>query len=81
LAWTGERGITTWRPGMWVKRASGDCEWYLEHYISTTDVRWLFVSYKAPCPTTPAGMRITSPPQLTPVEPDRYLYLAASFTI
>jgi hypothetical protein len=29
LAWMGERGMTTRRPGVWVKRASGDWVWYL----------------------------------------------------
>jgi hypothetical protein len=27
FACSGERGMTVVRPGMWVKRDSGDCEW------------------------------------------------------
>jgi hypothetical protein len=30
LACMGDLGMTTRKPGVWVKRASGDCVWYLQ---------------------------------------------------
>lgn len=28
FAWIGSLGTTTFKPGVWLKYASGDCEWY-----------------------------------------------------
>lgn len=81
MAWIGLRGMTTRRPGMWVKRDSGDWEWYLGAISCRFRMAGLRSdTYIAPCPTPPQGILTVMPPTFLPFVPSLYLNFAASFT-